>query len=160
MFEGQVPHKALLSKALTSGVSRGFGWDVLTVSLCPAMPWLVWRARLQKERLDGCLLPITLPVTDGLGENAAGALNVLVPVPASGGGRRPCARGLSIRTTLFPYSTIAGARPLVDSHDTLSAFEAMGVNNCASDRGGGVESGVVDLRTSALIMCVSLGTPY
>jgi len=57
--------------------------------------------------LDGCLFPITLPVTDGLGENAAGALNALVPVPASGGGRRPCARGLSIRTSLFPYSTVA-----------------------------------------------------
>ena len=61
----------------------------------------------KKERLDGCLFPITLPVTVRLGENAAGALNALVPVPASGGGRRPCARGLSIRTSLFPYSTVA-----------------------------------------------------
>ena len=45
----------------------------------------------KKERLDTCLFPITLPVTDGLGENAAGALNALVPVHASGGGRRPYA---------------------------------------------------------------------
>jgi len=63
-------------------------------------------------------------VTDGLGENAAGALNALVPVPASGGGRRPCARGLLIRTSLFPYSTVDGARALVDSQDALSVFEA------------------------------------
>jgi len=61
----------------------------------------------KKGRLDGCFLPITLPVTVGLGENAAGALNVLVPVPALGGGRRPCARGLLIRTSQFPYSTVA-----------------------------------------------------
>jgi len=27
----------------------------------------------KKERLDECLFPIMLPVTDGLGENAAGA---------------------------------------------------------------------------------------
>jgi len=53
----------------------------------------------KKERLDGCLLPITLPVTVGLSENATGALNALVPVPASGGGRRPCAQGLLIRTS-------------------------------------------------------------
>jgi len=56
-------------------------------------------------------------VTDGLGENATGALNALVPVPASGSGRRPCARGLPIRTSLFPYSTVAGARARVDSQD-------------------------------------------
>ena len=70
------------------------------------------------------MFPITLLVTDGLGENAPGALNALVPVPASGDGRRPCARGLSIRTSLFPYSTVAGARALVDSHDALSLLVA------------------------------------
>ena len=45
----------------------------------------------KKGRLDGCLLPVTLPVTVGLGENAAGALNALVPVPTLGGGWRPYA---------------------------------------------------------------------
>ena len=60
----------------------------------------------KQGRLDGCLLPVTLPVTVGLGENAAGALNALVPVPASGGGRCPCARDPSIRTSQFPYSTV------------------------------------------------------
>jgi len=70
------------------------------------------------------LFPITLPVTDGLLEYAAGALNALVPVPASGGGRRPCARGLLICTSLFPYLTVAGARALVDSQDALSVFVA------------------------------------
>jgi len=63
-----------------------------------------------------------LPVTVGLGENTAGALNALVPVPASGGGRRPCTRGLPIRTSLFLYLTVAGARALVDSQDALSVF--------------------------------------
>jgi len=71
-------------------------------------------------------------VTDGLGENAAGALNALVPVPASGGGRCPCARGLPIRTSLFLYSTVAGARALVDSLDVLSVFETMVVELDAS----------------------------
>ena len=99
------------------------------------MLWLVWWARLQKERLDGCWFPITLPVTDGLGENAVGALNALVPVPASSSGRRPCARGLSIHTSLFPYSTVAGARAPVDSRDALSVFEATDVDNRACGRG-------------------------
>ena len=61
----------------------------------------------KKGRLDGCLLPITLPVIVRLGENAPGALNALVPVPASGGGRRPCARGLLICTSQLPYLTVA-----------------------------------------------------
>jgi len=70
-------------------------------------------------------------VTDGLGENAAGALNALVPVPASGGGRRPCARGLSIHASLFSYSTVAiWSRP-VGSHDALSVFEAVDVDTRA-----------------------------
>jgi len=67
-----------------------------------------------------------LPVTCGLGENKAGALNALVPVPASGGGQRPCARRLLIHSSLFPYSTVADGRALVDSLDALSIFEAMG----------------------------------
>jgi len=88
------------------------------------MLWLVWWARLQKEQLDGCWFPITLSVTDGLGDNAAGALNALILVPVSGGGRCPCARAFRfvrayfrirrspvvepqlIRTTLFPCSRL------------------------------------------------------
>ena len=95
------------------------------------MLWLVWRGRLQKGQQDGCLFPIMLPVTDGLGENTVGALKALVPVPASGGGRRPCARGLPIRTSLFPYSTVAGARALVDSQNALSVFVSMVVEDHA-----------------------------
>ena len=70
-------------------------------------------------------------MTDGLAENAAGALNALVPVPASGGGQRPCARGLPIHMSLFPYSTVASARALVDSQDALSVFETMVVEDRA-----------------------------
>jgi len=77
------------------------------------------------------LFPITLPMTGGLGENAADALNALVPVPASGGGWRTCARGLPIRTSLFLYSTVAGARALVDSQDALSVFVATVVEDRA-----------------------------
>jgi len=77
------------------------------------------------------LFPITLPVTNRLGGNVAGALNALVPVPASGGGQRPCTQGLSIRTSLFPYSTVAGARALVDSQDALSVFVATVVEDRA-----------------------------
>ena len=95
------------------------------------MFWLVWWGRLQKERQDGCLFLITLPVTDGLGGNAVGALNALAPVPALGGGRRPCARGLPIRTSLFPYSTVASARALVNSQDALYVFVATVVEDRA-----------------------------
>jgi len=101
-----------------------------------------------------CLFPITLPVTGVLGENATGALNTLVPVPASGGGRRPCARRLLIRSSLFPYSTVVGVRPLIDSLDALSVFEAAAVDYHTRDwverRVGGL-----DLCTGNLIMYIS-----
>jgi len=110
--------------------------DVPTLFLRPTTFWLVWWGRLQKERQDGCLFPITLPVTDVLGESAADALNALVPVPVSGGGRRPCARDPLIRMSLFPYSTVAGARALIDSHGALSVFEATVVEDRAYNGGG------------------------
>ena len=93
-------------------------------------------------------------MTGGLGENTPGALNALVPVPESGGGQRPCARGLPIRTSLLPYSTTAGARALVDSQDALSMFEAMVVEDCVYDRVGRRVRGL-DLRTDVLDMRVS-----
>jgi len=98
-------------------------------------------------------------VTGGLGENATGTLNALVPMPASGGGQRPCARRLPIRSSLFPYSTVAGARALVDSQDALSMFEA----TVAGDRAYnwvGRRVGCLDLRTDILVMHISWGTPY
>ena len=61
----------------------------------------------------------------GLGENTAGALNALVPVPASGSGRRPCARGLSIRMSQFCIRRLLSSRASLDSHDPFSVFEAM-----------------------------------
>ena len=93
-------------------------------------------------------------MTGVLGENATGTLNALVPVPASGGGRRPCARCLPIRSSLFPYSTVVGARALIDSLDALSVFEAAVVDDRTRDwaerRVGGL-----DLRTGNLIMYIS-----
>ena len=93
-------------------------------------------------------------MTDGLCENAAGALNALVLMPASGGGRRPCTQGLPIHTILFPYSTVAGARALVDSLDALSVFVATVVENCAYNWGGR-RLGGLDFHTDALAMYFS-----
>jgi len=96
-------------------------------------------------------------VTDGLGENTAGAFNVLVPVPASGGEQRPCARGLSIRTSLFPYSTVAGARALVDSQDALPVFVATAVEDRAYIWGG-LES-EASTFVQMLSLCTSVRVP-
>jgi len=100
------------------------------------------------------MFPITLPVTGVLGGNTTGTLNALVPVPASGGGRRPCARRLPIRSSLFPYLTVVGARAVIDSLDALSVFEAAVVDDHTRDwverRVGGL-----DLRTGNLIMYIS-----
>jgi len=118
------------------------------------MLWIVWWGRLQKERRDGCLFPITLPVTGVLGENANGTLNALVPVLASGGGRRPCARRLPIRLSLFPYSMVASARVLIDLLDALSVFEAAVIDDRSHDwverRVGGL-----NLRTGNLLMYIT-----
>ena len=93
-------------------------------------------------------------MTGGLGENAAGALNALLRVPASGGGRRPCARRLPIRSSLFPYSTVAGARALIDSQDALSVFESMAIENRAYNWVGRRVGGL-DLRTDIPVMHIS-----
>jgi len=125
----------------------------------PYNAWLIWWGRLQKECQDGCLFPVTLPVTGGLGENATGALNALVPVPASGSRRRPCARRLPIRSSLFPCLMVSGARVPIDSQDALSVFETMAVEDRTCDwierRVGGL-----DLRTGILVMHIRYGTPY
>jgi len=108
-------------------MSRGGSWsDITTVSLCSAIPWLFWSDEAAKNGgLDGCLLPITFPMTVGLGESTAGALNALVPVPASGGGWRPCAQGLSIRTSHFRIRRSLSGRASIDLRDPCSVFEAM-----------------------------------
>ena len=92
-------------------------------------------------------------MTVGLGENTPGALNALVPVPASDGGRRPCARGPPIRKSLFPYSTASGARALVDSWDALSVFDATVIEDRVYDWVGRRVGGL-DLRTDVLDMHV------
>jgi len=93
-------------------------------------------------------------VTGVLGENATGALNAPVPMSASGGGRCPCARRLPIRSSLFPFSTVAGAQALIDSLDALSVFEAAVVEDRTCDwvehRVGGL-----DMHTGNLVMYTS-----
>jgi len=93
-------------------------------------------------------------MTSELGENATGALNARAPVPVSGGGWRPCARRLLIRSSLFPHSTVADARALIDSQDVLSVFETVTVEGRTRDR---VEHrvGGFDLRTGILVMHIS-----
>ena len=56
--------------------------------------------------VTGACSPITLPVTIGLGASMAVALNALAPIPTTGGGERFYARGLLIRSMLFPYVDI------------------------------------------------------
>ena len=74
-----------------------------------------------------------LPVTSVLGGKVTGALNALVPMRTSGGGWRPCARRLLVRSSLFLYSTVVGARALIDSLDAFSVFEAAVVDDCMCD---------------------------
>jgi len=70
-----------------------------------------------------------------------------------------CAQRLPIRSSLFPYSTVAGARVLIDSLDALSVFEAAVVDDRTRDW---VEHRVrgLDLRTGNHVMYISWGTPY
>jgi len=65
------------------------------------------------------------PVTVGLGESMAGALNAPAPVPATGGGWCLCTRGLSIRLSHFRIRRLLFSQAYVDSHDLISVFEAM-----------------------------------
>ena len=98
-------------------------------------------------------------MTSGLGGNAAGALNALVPVHASGGGRRPCARCLLVRSSLFPYSTVVGARALIDSLDAFSVFEVVDVEGCVYVWPELRVEGLI-LRTDSLVTRIREGTPY
>jgi len=117
--------------------------------------------KLRKGGLDGCSLPISFPVTVGLGENMAGALNALLPVPATGGGRRPCARGLSIRTSHFRIRWSLSSRASVDSHDPFFVFEAMvGVVLWYSRVRAGRRVRGPDLCMGPLVMSIGWGTPY
>ena len=90
--------------------------------------------RLQKERWDRSLFPITPSVTRVLGGEASGALNALALVRASGGGQCPCARRLSVLSSPRPYSTAVVARALIDSLDAISVFEAATVDGRACVR--------------------------
>jgi len=98
-------------------------------------------------------------VTGVLGENATGALNALVLVPVSGGGRCPCARRSPIRSSLFPYSTVTCARALVDSQDALSVFEAVVIED-RTHSWRGRRIGSLDLCMDNLDKDISWGTPY
>ena len=92
-------------------------------------------------------------MTVGLGENTARALNALVPVSTSGGGRRPCARGLSIRTSQFRIRRLLVqsslgrfARPFlhVRSYGRYRVLRAIGGHRV---RG-------LDLHMGPLVMCI------
>ena len=94
-----------------------------------------------------------------LGGEASGLFNALARVRASGGGRRPCARRLPVRVSLFPYSTAASARPLIDSLDAISVFEVVDVDGYVYVRPERRVEGLVR-RTESVVTCISEGTPY
>ena len=98
-------------------------------------------------------------MTSVLGGKTAGALNALALVRASGGGQCPCARRFLTRSSPFPYSTAASARPLIDSLDAISVFEAADVDGYVYVRPERRVEGLV-LRTDSLVMCIGEGTPY
>jgi len=101
LVEGRMPYIMLISGALTLDVSRGSRLDVPTLFPVPCHALGRSAGRLQKDRWDGSLFPITPPVTCVLGGEASGAFNALARVRASGGGRRPCARRPPVRVSLF-----------------------------------------------------------
>ena len=98
-------------------------------------------------------------MTRVLGGEASGAFNVPARVRASGGRRRPCARRLPVRVSLFPYSTAANARPLIDSLHAISVFEAVDVEGCVCAWPELRVKGLI-LRTDSVVMRISEGTPY
>jgi len=80
------------------------------------------------------------------------------PCPRQAGGGVLCARGLLIRTSLFPYSTVAGARALIDSQDTLPVFMATVVEDHEYNLGGDVES-EASTFVRMLSLCTSVRVP-
>jgi len=110
------------SFVMSRGVSR---WDITPAALCQVVLFSnVDKARKTRDLMGACS-PITPPMSVGLGGSMAVALNALTSVPAKGGGERFCARGLLIRSTLFPYLTVAGYRALGRSLCRISVFKAM-----------------------------------
>ena len=89
--------------ALTLNISRGSWWDIMPAALCRFLLFSNLEDKARKSRdLTGACSPISFPVTVGLGGSMAVIFNALAPVPATSGRERFCARGLPIRSTLFP----------------------------------------------------------
>jgi len=156
--EGRTLCIVTISGALTLYVSRGSRLDVPSSFPAPCHALGRSAGRLQKERWDRCLFPITPPVTRVLGGEASDALNAPALVRASGGGQCPCARRPSVRSSPLPYSMVVGACTLIDSLDAISVFEAKAVDRCAYARLGRRVEGF-DIQI-ILFRCVSEGTPY
>jgi len=115
LLEGWAYEQLCCVGTLTLGASRDtvMGYHVCyTVSSCTFV------------HFNGCLFPITFPVTVGLGGSMEDALNALASVLATGGGRRFCARDPSIRLRHFPYSTVVVRRAFVHSQDLAPVSEA------------------------------------
>jgi len=83
--EGRTPCNVAISGALTLNVSRGSRLDVSSLFPAPCHALGCSAGRLQKDRWDGYLFPITPPVTCVLGGEASGAFNAPARVRASGG---------------------------------------------------------------------------
>jgi len=75
------------------------------------------------------------------------------PCPRQAAGGVLALEALRLVRAIFRIRRSSFGRAPVDSHDALSMFEAMDVDNRAYDRGHRV--GGLNLRTGALAMCVS-----
>ena len=99
LLEGRVTRAALLHGSADFRFLEGRRDGISRLPHC-AEPYSrpSWGIKLEKGGFDGCLFPITFPVTVGLGGSMVDTLNALASVPTSGGGRRFCAQGPPIRS--------------------------------------------------------------
>jgi len=121
-----MPCKALLTGVLTLGVSRGVVTrrSVRLAVPCHALTHPVDKAAKRGDWMGACFLSRFSWLSGQVGARQD-ALNALVPVPASCGGRRPCAQACRFVRASFRIRRSPFGRAPADSHDALFVFEAM-----------------------------------
>ena len=97
LLEGLAARTTLLCRSADPERLEGCRDRILLLLHCAELYFSpILRIKLEKVEIWQ-----VLPVTVGLGESMAVALNALAPVPATGGGERFCAQGLPICSMLF-----------------------------------------------------------
>ena len=124
LVEGQTSCSALLSKALTLGVSRGSRLDAPSLHSTSwyALVCLVGKAA---KRMMG-RVPVPYHASRGQRVRWEGDRRIKCPGSRARVRRRTVSLHSTppIRSSLFPYSTVVSARPLTGSLDVLFVFEA------------------------------------